>query len=115
MSAWWRESTYSLVVKGDLARKAEWRAGDKGRRGYRAESSSRISLKVGGSFVVIHSGGRDIVGPKISLNSGGSPGTPVPALQPAVLKTLGMRRVVMAGIPEKKMKTLEELRDRKWR
>ncbi len=53
------------------------------------ESSSRISLKVGGSFVVIHSGGVDIVGPKISLNSGGSPGTPVPALQPTVLKTLG--------------------------
>lgn len=71
------------------------------------ESSSRISLKVSGSFVVIHSGGVDIVGPKINLNSGGSPGTPVPALQPAVLKTLGMRRVVMAVIPEKKMKTLE--------
>ncbi len=30
----------------------------------------------------------DIVGPKINLNSGGSPGTPVPALQPAVLKAL---------------------------
>lgn len=57
--------------------------------------------------MVIHSGGVDIVGPKINLNSGGSPGTPVPALQPAVLKTLGMRRVVMAVIPEKKMKTLE--------
>ncbi|MCG3017768.1 hypothetical protein KZ288_28975, partial [Escherichia coli] len=53
------------------------------------ESSSRISLKVGGSFVVIHSGGVDIVGPKINLNSGGSPGTPVPTLQPTVLKTPG--------------------------
>ncbi|VED35798.1 Type VI secretion system Rhs/Vgr-family protein [Escherichia coli] len=71
------------------------------------ESSSRISLKVSGSFVVIHSGGVDIVGPKINLNSGGSPGTPVPALQPAVLRHWGMRRVVMAVIPEKKMKTLE--------
>ncbi|MCZ5702007.1 hypothetical protein O5466_22620 [Escherichia coli] len=49
----------------------------------------------------------DIVGPKINLNSGGSPGTLMSALQPAVLKTLGMRRVVMAVIPEKKMKTLE--------
>ncbi|MCT8918866.1 type VI secretion system tip protein VgrG, partial [Escherichia coli] len=35
-----------------------------------------------------HSGGVDIVGPKINLNSGGSPGAPVPTLQPAVLKAL---------------------------
>ncbi|EIN0333001.1 type VI secretion system tip protein VgrG, partial [Escherichia coli] len=79
----------SLVVKGDLARKVSGALGIKVDGDIVLESSSRISLKVGGSFVVIHSGGVDIVGPKISLNSGGSPGTPVPALQPAVLKTLG--------------------------
>ncbi|MCR3693492.1 hypothetical protein M8449_26860, partial [Citrobacter freundii] len=51
-------------------------------------SSSRISLKVGGSFVVIHPGGVDIMGPKINLNSGGSPDTPVGTMQPTVLTTL---------------------------
>ncbi len=83
------EGKHSLVVKGDLARKVSGALGIKVDGDIVLESSSRISLKVGGSFVVIHSGGVDIVGPKISLNSGGSPGTPVPALQPAVLKTLG--------------------------
>lgn len=36
------------------------------------ESSNRISLKVGGSFIVIQPGGVDIVGPKINLNGGES-------------------------------------------
>ncbi|MFY2740054.1 hypothetical protein ACOQJS_24020, partial [Pseudocitrobacter faecalis] len=52
------------------------------------ESSSRISLKVGGSFVVIHAGGVDIAGPKINLNGGGSTGTPVSTLQPTAIKAL---------------------------
>ncbi|ENY2728601.1 hypothetical protein ACFW38_004042 [Salmonella enterica] len=38
--------------------------------------------------MVIHSGGVDIVGPVINLNGGGSVGTPVPTLQPAVLRAL---------------------------
>lgn len=101
------EGKHSLVVKGDLARKVSGALGIKVDGEIVLESSSRISLKVGGSFVVIHSGGVDIVGPKINLNSGGSPGTPVPTLQPTVLKTPGVRRVVMAVTPEKKMKTLE--------
>ncbi|EEO2384092.1 hypothetical protein G6D77_004852, partial [Salmonella enterica] len=52
------------------------------------ESSSRISLKAGGSFIVIHAGGVDITGLKINLNGGGSAGTPVPTLQLAILKAL---------------------------
>ncbi len=52
------------------------------------ESSSRISLKVGGSFVVIHPGGVDIMGPKINLNGGGSAGTPVGVMQPGALEAL---------------------------
>ncbi|EKJ2217370.1 type VI secretion system tip protein VgrG, partial [Escherichia coli] len=83
------EGKHSLVVKGDLARKVSGALGIKVDGDIVLESSSRISLKVGGSFVVIHSGGVDIVGPKINLNSGGSPGTPVPTLQPTVLKTPG--------------------------
>ncbi|ENI0196477.1 type VI secretion system tip protein VgrG, partial [Escherichia coli] len=83
------EGKHSLVVKGDLARKVSGALGIKVDGEIVQESSSRISLKVGGSFVVIHSGDVDIVGPKINLNSGGSPGTPVPTLQPTVLKTPG--------------------------
>uniref|UniRef100_UPI000CFCD18E type VI secretion system tip protein TssI/VgrG n=1 Tax=Escherichia coli TaxID=562 RepID=UPI000CFCD18E len=83
------EGKHSLVVKGDLARKVSGALGIKVDGDIVLESSSRISLKVGGSFVVIHSGDVDIVGPKINLNSGGSPGTPVPTLQPTVLKTPG--------------------------
>ncbi|HCM1955485.1 TPA: type IV secretion protein Rhs [Salmonella enterica subsp. salamae serovar 9,46:z4,z24:z39:z42] len=52
------------------------------------ESSSRISLKSGGSFIVIHAGGVDIMGPKINLNGGGSAGVPVSTLQPGVLGAL---------------------------
>jgi type VI secretion system secreted protein VgrG len=52
------------------------------------ESSGKISLKSGGSFIVIHPGGVDITGLKINLNSGGSPGAPVKTMQPTVLKEL---------------------------
>ncbi|EKS5497007.1 type VI secretion system tip protein VgrG [Escherichia coli] len=82
------EGKHSLEVKGDLAEKVSGALGMKVRDEIVLESGCKITMKVGGSFVVIHSGGVDIVGPKINLNSGGSPGTPVPTLQPAVLKAL---------------------------
>ncbi len=101
------EGKHSLEVKGDLAEKVSGALGIKVDGEIVLESSSQISLKVGGSFIVIQPGGVDILGRKINLNGGGSPGTPVPTLQPTVLKTPGVRRVVMAVTPEKKMKTLE--------
>ncbi|MGB7800554.1 MAG: type VI secretion system tip protein VgrG, partial [Buttiauxella sp.] len=52
------------------------------------QSESKITLKMGGSFIVIHPGGVDITGLKINLNGGGSPGTPVKTLQAAVLSRL---------------------------
>jgi len=52
------------------------------------ESSSQISLKAGGSFIVIHAGGVDITGLRINLNGGGSTGTPVGVMQPGVLEGL---------------------------
>ncbi|EIP3951767.1 type VI secretion system tip protein VgrG [Salmonella enterica] len=82
------KGTHSLEVKGDLARKVAGALGIKVRNEIVLESGGNITLKVGGSFIVIHAGGVDITGPKISLNSGGSPGTPVPTLQPAVLREL---------------------------
>ncbi|STE15893.1 type VI secretion system tip protein TssI/VgrG [Citrobacter sp. wls718] len=82
------EGSHSLEVKGDLARKVAGALGIKVEGDIVLESSSKISLKVGGSFVVIHPGGVDITGPKINLNSGGSPGTPISTLQPTVLRAL---------------------------
>ncbi|ENT4380365.1 type VI secretion system Vgr family protein, partial [Salmonella enterica] len=82
------KGTHSLEVKGDLARKVSGALGIKVRNEIVLESGGKITLKVGSSFVVIHAGGVDIVGPKINLNSGGSPGTPVQTQQPAVLKAL---------------------------
>ncbi|MFY2736252.1 type VI secretion system tip protein TssI/VgrG, partial [Pseudocitrobacter faecalis] len=82
------EGKHSLEVKGDLAEKVSGALGIKVDGDIVLESSSQISLKAGGSFVVVHSGGVDIVGPKINLNGGGSPGKPVPTLQLTVLNTL---------------------------
>ncbi|EID0748379.1 type VI secretion system tip protein VgrG, partial [Escherichia coli] len=83
------EGKHSLEVKGDLAEKVSGALGIKVDGEIVLESSSQISLKVGGSFIVIQPGGVDILGRKINLNGGGSPGTPVPTLQPTVLKTPG--------------------------
>ncbi|MDA3132347.1 type VI secretion system tip protein VgrG [Atlantibacter subterranea] len=82
------KGTHSLEVKGDLARKVSGALGIKVRNEIVLESSGKTTLKVGSSFVVIHAGGVDIAGPKINLNSGGSPGTPVQTLQPAILRAL---------------------------
>ncbi|EAB6357869.1 type VI secretion system tip protein VgrG, partial [Salmonella enterica subsp. enterica] len=82
------KGSHSLEVKGDLARKVSGALGIKVEDDIVLESSSRISLKVGGSFVVIHPGGVDIMGPKINLNSGGRPGAPVGTMQPSLLKSL---------------------------
>ncbi|HCB2209308.1 TPA: type VI secretion system tip protein VgrG [Citrobacter farmeri] len=75
------EGKHSLEVKGDLAEKVSGALGIKVDGDIVLESRSQISLKVGGSFVVIHAGGVDIAGPKINLNGGGSPGTPIQILQ----------------------------------
>ncbi|EIC8293379.1 type VI secretion system tip protein VgrG, partial [Salmonella enterica] len=82
------KGTHSLEVKGDLARKVAGALGIKVEGDIVLESSSRISLKAGGSFIVIHAGGVDITGLKINLNGGGSAGTPVGTMQPGVLEAM---------------------------
>ncbi|HCM1918672.1 TPA: type VI secretion system tip protein VgrG [Salmonella enterica subsp. salamae serovar 28:r:e,n,z15] len=82
------KGTHSLEVKGDQARKVAGALGIKVEGDIVLESSSRISLKAGGSFIVIHAGGVDITGLKINLNGGGSAGTPVGTMQPGVLEAL---------------------------
>ncbi|EAX6604036.1 type VI secretion system tip protein VgrG [Salmonella enterica] len=78
----------SLEVKGDLARKVSGALGYQVRDHIVLTSGIQLTLKVKNSFVAIHAGGVDIVGPKINLNSGGSAGTPVPTRLPAVLQAL---------------------------
>ncbi|HFJ2070539.1 TPA: type VI secretion system Vgr family protein [Salmonella enterica] len=72
---------HSLEVKGDMAQKVAGALGIRVEGDIVLQSDSKISLKVGGSFVVIHAGGVDIGGPKINLNSGGSPGNAIRPLQ----------------------------------
>ena len=91
------EGEHSLEVKGDLARKVAGALGIKVEGDIVLESSGSISLKAGGSFIVIQAGGVDIVGPKINLNGGGSPGTPVGILQPGVPQGLFDEQVRVLG------------------
>ncbi|KFC77656.1 type VI secretion system tip protein VgrG [Buttiauxella agrestis] len=80
---------HSLEVKGDLAQKVAGSLGVDAQGDIVLQSGSKITLRVGSSFVVIHPGGIDITGLKINFNGGGSAGTPVQTLQPTVLSALG--------------------------
>ncbi|MGB7801900.1 MAG: hypothetical protein WBL83_12370, partial [Buttiauxella sp.] len=82
------KGSHSLEVKGDLAQKVAGALGVDAQGDIVLQSNSKITLKMGGSFIVIHPGGVDITGLKINLNGGGSPGTPVQTLQAAVLSHL---------------------------
>ncbi|MGO3910648.1 MAG: hypothetical protein ACTJIN_14235, partial [Huaxiibacter chinensis] len=93
---------HSLEVKGDLARKVSGALGMKVRNEIVLESGGKTTLKVGSSFVVVHTGGVDIVGSKINLNSGGNPGVPVPTLQPAELRALVDESNDVSGVEDTK-------------
>jgi type VI secretion system secreted protein VgrG len=62
------------------------------------EAGSQITLKVGGSFISIHGGGVDIVGPIINLNSGGSAGAPDVPVKP--IETLEAIAATKSDKPE---------------
>ncbi|WP_457975831.1 bacteriophage T4 gp5 trimerisation domain-containing protein [Enterobacter sp. SA197] len=83
------EGSHSLTVKGSQALKVTGACGTRARGEIVLQSDTQITLRVGGSFVVIHPGGVDIVGPKINLNSGGRPGTPVGVMLPGVMEGWG--------------------------
>ncbi|HKM97932.1 MAG TPA: hypothetical protein VJY99_14735, partial [Buttiauxella sp.] len=85
------EGNHSLEVKGDLAQKVAGALGVDAQGDIVLQSDTKITLKMGNSFIVIHPGGVDISGLKINLNSGGSPGNPVPTQLPAVLADEGDR------------------------
>lgn len=80
------EGNYGLEVKDDLAQKVAGTMGTNVQGDIVLQSDSKISLRVGGSFIVIHAGGVDVSGPKINLNGGGSPGELILPMRPAILK-----------------------------
>nr|WP_250880797.1 hypothetical protein [Escherichia coli] len=93
--------------EGGHGEEGEWRAGDKGRRGYRA-GEQQPDKPEGGWLVCGHPfRGVDIVGPKISLNSGGSPGTPGAGAATDGAEDTGDEKSGDGSDSEKKMKTLE--------
>lgn len=82
------EGKCSLQVHGDLAQKISGALGIQVQGDIVLESCGSITLKAGSSFVVIHAGGVDIMGPKINLNSGGSPGMTLPTALPVIMNAL---------------------------
>ncbi|REF26971.1 type VI secretion system secreted protein VgrG [Xenorhabdus cabanillasii] len=75
----------SLQLKGDLAEKIQGVFSVDAQGDLTLQSGSKITLSVGGSFVVLHAGGIDIKGAAINLNSGGSPGDLLAPANPAIL------------------------------
>ncbi|OAT25576.1 VgrG family protein [Buttiauxella ferragutiae ATCC 51602] len=80
------EGEHHIEIKGDLAQKVAGAMGIKVEGDIVLHSDSKISFRVGGSFISIHAGGVDIKGPKINLNGGGSPGEVILPMSPAILK-----------------------------
>ncbi|MDX7991506.1 type VI secretion system tip protein TssI/VgrG, partial [Xenorhabdus littoralis] len=75
----------SLQLKGDLAEKIQGVVSVDAQGDLTLQSGSKITLNVGGNFVVLHAGGIDIKGAAINLNSGGSPGDLLAPANPAIL------------------------------
>ncbi|QLK63372.1 type VI secretion system tip protein VgrG (plasmid) [Enterobacteriaceae bacterium Kacie_13] len=80
------EGNHHIEVKGDLAQKVAGALGISVQGDIVLQSESKISLRVGNSFVVIHSAGVDIKGAKINLNGGGIPGEVILPMRPMILK-----------------------------
>lgn len=81
-----RESDSNIEIKGDLIEKIAGIQSSCVDGGIVLESKQKITLKVGGNFVVIDSGGVYINGPVVTINSGGTPGDTVTPSIPEVLK-----------------------------
>lgn len=80
-----READSSLEVSGDVAQAIKGALGTKVNSHMVLESNQQITFKVGGSFIVLHSGGVHIQGSVVTVNSGGTPGDVVIPTTPKVL------------------------------
>ena len=81
------EGDSGLTVKGDRSQHIKGALGVKVDGEMTFQSDTKITLKVGGSFVVIHPGGVDIKGAAIKLNSGGGAGNLALPVNPEILKS----------------------------
>lgn len=81
------EGDSGLTVKGDKSQHIKGALGVKIDGEMTFQSDTKITLKVGGSFVVIHPGGVDIKGAAINLNSGGGAGSLALPANPEILKS----------------------------
>ena len=80
-----READSSLEIKGDLIEKVAGMMGERVEGDLTLESKTKITLKIGGSFLVIDQSGVYIDGPITTVNSGGTPGDTAKPLDPRVL------------------------------
>lgn len=80
-----READSSLEIKGDLVEKVAGMMGERVDGDLTLESETKITLKMGGSFLVIDQSGIYINGPIVTVNSGGTPGDTAKPLDPRVL------------------------------
>lgn len=80
-----READSSLEIKGDLIEKVSGMIGERVEGDLTLESETKITLKIGGSFLVIDHSGVYINGPITTVNSGGTPGDTAKPLDPRVL------------------------------
>jgi type VI secretion system secreted protein VgrG len=97
------ERDKNLEIKGDDIRAVGGALGYQAAGDITIKSDTRITLRVGSNFVVIHQGGVDIKGTTINLNSAGSPGDVSLPATPSVLKTaaaLGMPFVAHCSAKE---------------
>ncbi|WP_051396173.1 type VI secretion system tip protein TssI/VgrG [Ignatzschineria larvae DSM 13226] len=95
-----READSSLEIKGDLIEKVAGTHGLRVDGDLTLESKSRLTLKVGGNFVVIDSSGVYIKGPIVTVNSGGTPGDTVVPQVPTILDTaVGEGSAFVASCP----------------
>lgn len=76
-----------ITIEGDFVQRVSGAIGIDASGDLTLKSSSKITLRVGNSFIVVHGGGVDIKGPRINLNSGGSPGDTLVPARPEILAT----------------------------
>lgn len=97
-----------LIIEGDFSQKINGFAGLDANGDLTLKSDSKITLRVGSSFIVVHSGGVDIKGPIINLNSGGSPGDTLIPARPDVLATAaGTGALFVEHCPLQEMNEIE--------
>lgn len=80
-----RESNSSLMIKGDSSQRIDGQLGTTVQNDIVLTSSQKITLQVGGSFIVIDHNSISLTAPIVNINSGGSPSNGVQPTPPRIL------------------------------